>query len=118
MAINIKSSEGFQIDDRVSIALDALDARQKGAIGRVLSDRDHFLSHTSNRRRVRRIFPKSQPVYAVSVPAGLDIIYRMSGDSIQVMDLMGRATLKRFGAKKRPKHPKAPKKSGDSGELI
>ena len=114
MPTTLKSSDKFQIDDRVSIALDALDAQQKGAIGQVLSDRDHFLSHTSNRRRVRKI-SKSQPVYAVSVPAGLDIIYRVSGDAIEVMDLMGSATLKRFGAKKRSRNPKPPRNSGGLG---
>jgi hypothetical protein len=117
MSITLKSSAGYQIDDRVSIALDALDSKQQGAVGRVLSDREHFLTHTSKRHRVRRI-SKSQPVYAVSVPPGLDIIYKVSGDAIEVIDLMGSATLKRFGAKKKHRSPKTSKKSGGVGGMI
>ncbi len=114
MPITVKSSDGYQIDGRVSIALDALDPKQQEAVGRVLSDREHFLDYTSRRSRVQKI-SKSQPVYSVDVPPDLLVIYKISGDSIEVMDLMRKATLKRFGAKPQRNSSKAPKKPGGVG---
>jgi hypothetical protein len=52
MAIVKKPMQGFKIDGRVSIALDALTEKQKKAVGGVLTDRDHFLASTADRRKV------------------------------------------------------------------
>ncbi|MFI5461597.1 MAG: BRcat domain-containing protein, partial [Isosphaerales bacterium] len=46
-------SPGYQIDRRVSIALDALDDKQKRAVGGVLTDRAHFIASTADSRKVR-----------------------------------------------------------------
>ena len=113
MSTTIKSSDGLQIDGRVSIAMDALGTRQKRVVRRVLSDRESFLSLTSGGRRARKV-SISQPIYAVSVPPGLDIIFRVSGEAIEIMDLMGTATFKRFAAKK-PRLSDEFKNSGDPG---
>ncbi len=115
MLVTLKSSDAFQIDDRVAIAIDALDEQQKAAVGELLSDREHFLTHTSQRHRVRKI-SKSQPVYAVNILRGLDLIYEVAGDAIHVLDLMSTATLERFGAKEKSHKSKSPKKQGRSGD--
>ena len=72
MAVTNKSP-GYQIDGRVSIALDALDDEQKQAVKGVLSDRAHFIASTADRRKVRRI-AGDDPLYALSIPSGLRII--------------------------------------------
>jgi hypothetical protein len=87
-----KKSPGYQVDQRVSIALDALDDAEKQAIGDILKDRAHFLASTADPRKVRRI-TEDHPLYALSVPAGLRLIYSRVGDEIVVMDLMHKANL-------------------------
>jgi hypothetical protein len=98
----MKTSPGFHIDGRVSIALDALDDEQKSAVGGVLADRAHFVASTSDSRKVRRI-SKIHPLYALSVPSGLRVIYSKVGDDIVVMDLMRQATLDTLGQRKAAK---------------
>jgi hypothetical protein len=94
----VKMSPGYQVDGRVSIALDALDDQRKQAVGGVITDRAHFLASTADSRKVRRI-SKNQPFYSLEVPSGLRIIYSQVGDDIGVMDLMSQATLDQFGRK-------------------
>ena len=94
----VKNSPGYQVDGRVSIALDALDDEQKRVVGGVITDRAHFLAGTSDSRKVRRI-SKDQPLYSLKIPSGLRIIYSQVGDEIVVMDLMRQSTLDRFGRK-------------------
>ena len=64
-----RKSPGYQIDGRVSIALNALDDKQKQAVTGVLVDRTRFLASTADRRKVRKI-SKDDPLYALSIPSG------------------------------------------------
>jgi hypothetical protein len=91
-----KKSPGFQIDGRVSIALDALDNEQKQSVGEIITDREHFIASTADSRKVRKI-SKNDPIYALRVPSGLRIIYSKVGDDIVVMDLMHQTTLDTYG---------------------
>jgi hypothetical protein len=93
-----KKTPGYQIDGRVSIALDALDDDQKKVVGGVITDRDHFLASMADSKRVRRI-SKDQSLYTLKVPSGLRIIYSKVGDEIVVMDLMRQTTLDKYGRK-------------------
>jgi len=95
----MKKSPGLQIDRRVAIALDALDDKEKRAVGGVLTDRAHFIASTADSRKVRRI-SKDDSLYALNIPSGLRIIYAKVGDDIVVMDLMRQATLDRYGKRK------------------
>jgi hypothetical protein len=115
----IKKSPGYQIDGRVSIALDALDDNQKRVVESALIDRAHFVSRIADTSKVRRI-TTDDPLYALSIPSGLRIIYSQVGDDIVVMDLMRKATLdwywqgettkgKRNGAKNAKPAPKVRK---------
>jgi hypothetical protein len=101
----IKKSPDYQVDGRVSIALDALDDKQKRAVGGVITDRDHFIASTADSRKVRRI-SRNDPFYALKVPSGLRIIYSKVGDDIVILDLMHQATLDRYGQRKMPKAKK------------
>jgi hypothetical protein len=104
-----KKSPGYQVDGRVSIALDALDNKQKEAVGGVISDRAQFLASTADSRNVRRI-SRDQPLYSLRVPSGLRIIYSQVGDEIVVLDLMRQATLDRYGWKASQARRGGPKK--------
>jgi hypothetical protein len=92
------ASKGFRVDGRVSIAMDALDGSQKRNVQRILADRDHFVACIADEGRVERL-SRTRPVFALKVPPGMNIIYRWSGDRIEVPDLMGQAALRRYGAK-------------------
>jgi hypothetical protein len=104
------ASPGFNIDGRVSIAFDALSDRQKKIVGGLLSDRERFVAGTSERRKIRKV-SESDPIYALSASTGLNIIYKLSGADIEILDLMGDATLQRFATKRRSSQPKAAKKT-------
>ena len=99
MAITKKPAQTYNVDQRVSIGMDALDNIQKRAVGEVIVDRDHFLAHASDPQKVETI-SKRGSVYSLSVPIGLKIIYKMSGEGIEVLDLMGKEILSKYGAKK------------------
>ena len=106
MAVTRKSP-GYQVDQRVAIALDALDDEPKRAIGETIKDRDHFLASLGESREIRRI-SVDDPVFALSVPSGLRLIYSRVGDEIVVMDLMHEANL--VGC--RPRGGAGPRASG------
>ena len=59
----------------------------------------HFLAHAADQRKVEAISTKGS-VYALSLPTGLNIIYKVTGGDIEVLDLMGKETLRKYGAKK------------------
>lgn len=98
MAITRKSP-GYRVDGRVAIALDALDDEQKREVTGVLADRARFIASTADRRKVRKI-SKGDPLFALSIPFGLRIIYSRVGDDIVVMDLMHKANLGGPGPRK------------------
>jgi hypothetical protein len=116
VAITKKPARGYHVDGRVSIALDALNDTQKRAVGEVVVDLDHFLAHTADSGKVETI-SKTRSVYALSVPVGLNIIYKKTGESIEVLDLMGEETLRRYGAKKAARN-KSPKRAGKRNGSI
>ena len=94
----IKKTSDYQVDGRVSIALDALDDKQKRAVGGLIRDRAHFLESASDSRRISKL-SKNKPLYALKAPSGLRIVYSMVGNEIVVLDLMRQATLNRYGPK-------------------
>jgi hypothetical protein len=95
----MKKTPRYKVDQRVSIALDALDEDEQRAIRKILKDRDHFLASAADRRKVRRI-SKTHPFYALSVPSGLRFIFSKVGDEVVVMDLMHEAVLAGFAPRR------------------
>lgn len=102
MSIKKNPSQGYVVDGRVSIALDALDEKQKRVVGKAIADRDHFLAIAGDPRKVARISTR-KPLYSLRLPSDLRLIYSQSEDGIIVMDLMKKSTLDRYGSK--AKHP-------------
>jgi hypothetical protein len=95
----MQKTPGYRVDQRVSIALDALDEDEQRAIRRIIKDRAHFLASAADRRKVRRI-SKTHPFYALSVPSGLRLIFSKVGDEVVVMDLMHEAVLAGYGPRR------------------
>lgn len=94
----IDKAPSYRVDGRVSIAMDALDEKQKKAVCGVISDPAHFLKSVSDSKRVQKL-SKDKHIYTIKVPSGLRIVYSRVGDEIVVLDLMRQATLSRYGRK-------------------
>ena len=102
MPIIEKPAQGFHIQKRVFIHLDALSEEEKRVVGDVLCDRDHFVASTSDLSKVRKI-SESESVYAFSILPGVNLIYKVSGEEIEVLDMMAEAIMRRFAPKKKSK---------------
>ncbi len=66
----------------------------------MLSDRDHFVASTADLGKVRKV-SRSEPVYALRILPGVNLIYKVSGEEIEVLDLMAEALMRRFAPKKK-----------------
>jgi hypothetical protein len=117
VAITRKPAQRYHVDGRVAIGLDALNDAQKKAVGDVIIDRDHFLAQAADRRRVETISEKMS-LYALSIPSGLNVVYKDSGGNIEILDLMGNATLRKYGAKNKVGRKKAPKSAGKVKDSV
>lgn len=99
----MEREKGFEIDRRVAIAIDALTPKQKEGLGQVLCDKEHFIKYASVPGRTQRLSAK-EPVYEMRVgSSGLRLIYSKVGDNIDVLDVMHKKTMDRFGPKKKRK---------------
>lgn len=114
--ITKKPARGYYVDGRVAIALDALNDTQKKSVDEVIIDLDHFLAHTADSGKVETI-SKARSVYALSLPTGLNIVFKKTEESIEVLDLMGEETMRKHGAKK-PVRNKTPKRPGKPNGSI
>ena len=110
MSIKKNPSPGYQVDGRVSIALDALDEKQKRVVGKAIADRDHFMAIAADPRKVARISTR-MPLFSLRLPSDLRIIYSQSEDGIIVMDLMKKSTLDRYGSKAKSPNGKKNRRS-------
>lgn len=88
----------YRVDSRVTIAMDALDEKQRKAVCGVISDPAHFLNCMADSKRVQKI-SKDDQIFTLKIPSGLRIVYSRVGDEIVVLDLMRQATLSRYGRK-------------------
>jgi hypothetical protein len=116
MAKTKKPAQRYYVDARMAIGLDALNDSQKTEVGGVIMDRDHFLAHVADRRKVETI-SKRMSLYALSVPSGLNVIYKNSGGDVEVLDLMGNGTLHKYGAKKKSRSQEHSQVDGESEGL-
>ncbi len=97
MSIIEKPGQGFHIQKRVFIGLDSLSEEEKRTIRDALSDRDHFIASTADLGKVRKV-SRSEPIYAFRVLSDVNIIYKVSGEEIEVLDLMAEAPMRRYAA--------------------
>jgi hypothetical protein len=111
MAKNKKPAQRYHIDGRVAIGLDALNDAQRKEVGEVIRDRDHFVARVADRHKVETI-SKKMSLYALTVPSGLNVIFRDPGGDIEILDLMGTGTLRNYGANKKAGRKNTPKSAG------
>jgi hypothetical protein len=93
-------SKGLEVDRRVGIALSVLPPSQKIAIERIMRSPQSFSRAAAAPGRVQQMRTSGQPLYMMRVSPGLCLIYTMVGDTVHVLDLVERATLNHFAARK------------------
>lgn len=93
---------GYKVNGRISIAYDALNESDRTLVDDVVMNPDHFIAQISVPGRATQIMG-TPLLYSVSLSAELSAIYRKSGNKIEVIDLMRKATLDQIGRRKTPK---------------
>jgi hypothetical protein len=92
--------KGLEVDRRVGIALSVLPTVQKHAVERVIRSPQSFATAASIPGRVQQMATSGQPLYKMRVSPSLRLIYTMVGDTVYVVDVVERATLNHFAARK------------------
>jgi hypothetical protein len=101
--------QGFRVNRRVNIAIDALSAGQKAALEPVLRTKQSFVAHAT-RRGATEPLSATKPLFSMRVGAGgLRVIFTRDGDDIVVQDIMQKATVDHF-APRRPDRDTTTKK--------
>lgn len=88
----------FQVDPRVTIALDAMTPSQKGALQPVLRDKEEFIAQAS--RTGRKVSAK-KPLYRMTAGQDLRVYYSQVGGNIVVLDVLRKTTMDRLAPKKK-----------------
>jgi hypothetical protein len=96
-------TKGLEVDRRVGIALSVLPQSQKTAVERVIRSPRSFTKFAALPGRVQQMATSGQPLYKMRISPSLRLIYTMVGDTFYVVDLVERATLNHFVAKRADK---------------
>jgi hypothetical protein len=101
--------KGFQVDQRVGIAMDALTASQKAALEPVLQSKQRFVAH-SKLPGVTKKLPGAKPLYTMKAGPGMRVIFTVQEDNIVVLDVMRKAMMDHLTTKRKTKTT-SPKKN-------
>ncbi len=96
-------AKGLEVDRRVGIALSVLPSAQKHAVERVIRSPQSFATAAAMPGRVQQMATSGQPLFKMRVSPSLRLIYTMVGDTVYVVDVVERATLKHFASRKTAK---------------
>ncbi len=93
----------LQVHRRVGIAMSVLPSAQRSAVSRVLASPSAFTDHAADLTSVGKLTPTGEKLYVMKVTPQIRLVYSKSGDGVQVLDLVERATLDRLARKKSAK---------------
>jgi len=106
----------LNVHRRVRIAMSVLPPPQRDAVNRVIHSSRGFTDYTSDSARVKKIESPGEQLYMIRITPQLRLVYTETGNAIQVLDLVERATMESFSAKKaRKKVGRA--RNGESGSI-
>ncbi|APW62146.1 hypothetical protein [Paludisphaera borealis] len=92
----MSSKKRLEVDRRVGIALSALSSSQREAVDRVLHSPQRFATHVASSADVRLVKDGEPRLYCLRVTPNLRLFYEEGDEGFRVVDLVDRATLKRF----------------------
>jgi hypothetical protein len=101
---------------RVRIAMSVLPSPQRDAINRVIQSSRYFSDYTSDSARVKRIEASGEQLYILRITPQLRLVYTETGDAIQILDLVERATIDNFSGKRARKRMDRTQ-NGESGPI-
>jgi hypothetical protein len=90
----------LKVHRRVGIAMSVLPSAQRTAVSRVLSSPSAFTDHAAELTSVEKLAPGGEKLYVMTVTPQIRLVYSKAGDSIQILDLVERATMDRLAPKK------------------
>jgi hypothetical protein len=90
----------LKVHRRVGIAMSVLPSAQRTAVSRVLSSPSAFTDHDADLTIVEKLAPGGEKLYVMTVTPQIRLVYSKSGDRIQILDLVERATMDRLAPKK------------------
>ena len=93
-------TKGFQVGQRVGIAMDALSASQKAALESVLQSKQRFVAH-SKLPGVTKKLPGAKPLFTMKAGPGIRVIFTVQEDNISVLDVMRKLTMDRLMTKRK-----------------
>jgi hypothetical protein len=89
----------LKVHRRVGIAMSVLPSAQRSAVSRVLASPSAFTDHAADLTNVKKLTPTGEKLYLMKVTPQIRLVYSKSGDSIEVLDLVERATMDRLAQK-------------------
>jgi hypothetical protein len=90
----------LEIHRRVGIAMSVLPSAQRSAVSRVLSSPSAFIDYAADLSNVKKLTVAGEHLYLLRVTPQIRLVYSTSGGSIQILDLVERATMDRLAPKK------------------
>jgi hypothetical protein len=90
----------LKVDRRVGIAMSVLPSAERNAVSRVLASPSAFADHAADSTCVEKLAPGGEKLYVMTVTPQIRLVYSKSGDDIEVLDLVERATMDRLAPKK------------------
>jgi hypothetical protein len=93
-------AKALEVDRRVGIALSVLPPSQKAAVKRIMRSPQTFTRAAAAPGRVQQMRVSGQPLFMMRVSPGLRVIYTTFGDTVYVVDVVQRATMTHFAARK------------------
>jgi hypothetical protein len=90
----------MEIHRRVGIAMSVLPSAQRSAVSRVLSSPGAFTHPADDLTNIKKLAPVGEKLYVMNVTPQIRLIYSKSGERIQILDLVERATMDRLAPKK------------------
>ncbi len=95
--------QDLKVHRRVGIAMSVLPSAQRNAVSRVLASPRTFTHHAADLTHVKKFAPTGEKLYVMNVTPQIRLVYSKSGDSIEILDLVERATMDRLARKKSAK---------------
>lgn len=94
----------FSVNPRIFISYDALNSEDRLLVDDGVLNQDHFLAQIAKPGRTRRI-KISPPLYSVNISKDLRAIYRKTRNGIEVVELIRKKTLEKYGVYKSARSP-------------
>jgi hypothetical protein len=96
----VTRKKDLKVHRRVGIAMSVLPSAQRSAVSRVLASPSAFAHRAAELTNLKKLAPTGEKLYVMNVTPQIRLVYSKSGDRIEILDLVERATMDRLAPKK------------------